>query len=184
MVVIVFSTRHDGEARLNEEISELRKELAERNETVTKLQKRISTFEDEVKYCKAITSHDFLQKRKVIYFLFSHLNQIQGKSVHEARVDSLKKDAKSYEKHSGECSGSQTGKDVVIRQLRDDLELSEKQRKELLSSLEESENFIARLQGEMGRLENDNYISTADANSKTLAIKTWESNFREGKLEV
>ncbi len=100
------------------------------------------------------------------------------------RVDSLKNDAKSYEKHSGQCSGAQTSKDVVIRKLRDDLELSEKQRKELLSSLEESENFIARLQSEMGRLENDNYISSSDANSKTLAIKTWESNFRESKLEV
>ena len=107
---------------------------------------------------------------------------MQDKSTHEVRVDSLKnKDASSA---SGEYSGAQTGKDVVIRQLRDDLELSEKQRKELLSSLEESESFIARLQGEMGRLENDNYISVADANSKTLAIKSWESNFRESKLEV
>ena len=43
-----FPTRHDGEARLNEEISELRKELAERSETITKLQKTVSTFENEV----------------------------------------------------------------------------------------------------------------------------------------
>ena len=100
------------------------------------------------------------------------------------KVDSLKNDARSYEEHTGECSGTQTSKDVIIRKLRDDLELSEKQRKELLSSLEESENFIARLQGEMGRLENDNYISSSEANSKTLAIKNWENNFRESKLEV
>ena len=105
-------------------------------------------------------------------------------SVNEGSSDSLKNDALSYEKHLGECSGAQTSKDVEIRKLRDDLQLSEKQRKELLASLEESESFIARLQGEMGRLENDNYISSSDANSKTMAIKTWESNFKKSKLEV
>ena len=91
---------------------------------------------------------------------------------------------KSYDLHTEACSGSQTSKDVVIRKLRDDLELSEKQRNELLSSLEESESFVTRLQGELGRLENDNYISSSDATSKTLAIKTWESNYKKSTLEV
>ena len=100
------------------------------------------------------------------------------------KVDSLKNDSMSYDKHTEECSGVQTSKDVVIRKLRDDLELSEKQRKELLVSLEESESFIARLQGEMGRLENDNYISSCDASSKNLAIKTWENSYKKSKLEV
>lgn len=105
-------------------------------------------------------------------------------SIQREKIDSLKDDAKSYDIDTEQYSASETSKDVVIRQLRDDLELSEKQRKELLLNLEESESFIARLQGEMGRLENDNYISNSDATSKTLAIKKWESNYKESKLEV
>lgn len=120
----------------------------------------------------------------MFHLLQKYQNQLQETSIHEVRVDSLKNDVKSFEKLSGESSGSQTSRDVIIRKLRDDLELSEKQRKELMSSLEESEKFIARLQGEMGRLENDHYISSSDASSKTLAIKTWESRFRDSKLEV
>ena len=42
----VFSTRHDGEARFNDEISELKKELAERDETISKLEKTISACEE------------------------------------------------------------------------------------------------------------------------------------------
>ena len=105
-------------------------------------------------------------------------------SLKEKRTDSLKNDLKSFEKLSEETSGLQTSKDVMIRQLRTDLELSEKRRKEVMSNMEESENFIARLQSEMGRLENEHYISSSDVNSKALAIKTWESRYRESKLEV
>ena len=105
-------------------------------------------------------------------------------SLKEKRTDSRKNDPKSFEKLSEETSGLQTSKDVMIRQLRTDLELSEKRGKEVMSNLEESENFIARLQSEMGRLENEHYISSSDVNSKALAIKTWESRYRESKLEV
>lgn len=147
---------HDGEARLNKHISELKSELASRDVTIAKLEKTIADKQEE------------------------HQKDLLDHAIQEGKIDSLK----GVTLHSETYSGSQTSKEVTINKLRDDVELSEKQRKELLSNLEESEGFIARLQGEMGRLENDNYISNSDATSKTLAIKTWESNYKKSTLEV
>ena len=44
--------RHDGEARLNEHISELKKELALRDKTIAKLEKTIAD-KQEVGYLRA-----------------------------------------------------------------------------------------------------------------------------------
>ena len=46
----LFLLRHDGEARLNDEISELKNELAERDETIIKLEKTISLCEEVQKH--------------------------------------------------------------------------------------------------------------------------------------
>ena len=50
-----FSTRHDGEARLNDKISELKNELAERDETIVKLKKTISSCEEVQKHASTVT---------------------------------------------------------------------------------------------------------------------------------
>ena len=50
LLCLSFSARRDGEARFTDEISELKKELAERDETIIKLKKAISACEEVSKH--------------------------------------------------------------------------------------------------------------------------------------
>ena len=100
------------------------------------------------------------------------------------KVDSFTGDSKSFDLHTEECSGTMTNKDLMIRKLKADLEHLRKQQQETSRELRDSEMRVARIQGQLGKSQDDNLLQKSEMAAKEHNIRTLEHQYRENKLEV
>ena len=100
------------------------------------------------------------------------------------KVGSFAGDAKSFDTHTEECSGSITQKDVLIRKLRDDLEYARKQQQETARELRDCELTIARLQGQMGKLQDEQALKRSDVAAKDNTLRAMEKQHMDNKVKV
>ena len=93
-------------------------------------------------------------------------------------------DAKSFDTYTEECSGSMTQKDVLIRKLKNDLEHSRKQQQSTARELRECELSIARLQGQIGKLQDEQALKRSDVVAKDQSLRVLEQQQVGNKVKV
>ena len=100
------------------------------------------------------------------------------------KVGSFAGDAKSFDTYTEECSGSMTQKDVLIRKLKNDLEHSRKQQQSTTRELRECELSIARLQGQIGKLQDEQALKRSDVAAKDQSLRVLEQQQVGSKVKV
>ena len=100
------------------------------------------------------------------------------------KIGSFAGDAKSFDTHTEECSGSMTQKDVLIRKLKSDLEHSRKQQQGTARELRECELSIARLQGQIGKLQDERALKRSDVAAKEHSLRALEQQHVDNKVKV
>ena len=100
------------------------------------------------------------------------------------KIGSFAGDSKSFDTHTEECSGSITHKDVLIRKLKSDLEHSRKQQQDTARELRECELSIARLQGQIGKLQDDQSLKRSDFAAKDHTMRVMEQHHMDSKVKV
>lgn len=100
------------------------------------------------------------------------------------KVGSFAGDAKSFDTYTEECSGSMTQKDVLIRKLKNDLEHSRKQQQSTTRELRECELSIARLQGQIGKLQDEQALKRSDVAAKDQSLRVLEQQQVGNKVKV
>ena len=100
------------------------------------------------------------------------------------KVGSFAGDAKSFDTYTEECSGSMTQKDVLIRKLKNDLEHSRKQQQSTARELRECELSIARLQGQIGKLQDEQALKRSDVAAKDQSLRVLEQQQVGSKVKV
>ena len=100
------------------------------------------------------------------------------------KVGSFTGDSKSYDSHTEECSGTMTNKDLLIRKLKADLEHARRQQQETSRELRDSEMTVARIQGQLGKMQDEHSLRRSDVAAKEHNIRTLEQQYRGNKLEV
>lgn len=150
----------EGEKRLSDHIAELKKQLAARDQMIQRLQK------------------DLTGKEQV------HHKLVDTNAHDNEKIGSFAGDAKSFDIYTEECSGSITQKDVLIRKLKNDLEHARKQQQETGRELRECELSIARLQGQIGKLQDEQMLKQSDVAAKNHTFKAMEKQHMENKVKV
>ena len=100
------------------------------------------------------------------------------------KIGSFAGDAKSFDTHTEECSGSITQKDVLIRKLKSDLEHARKQQQDTARELHECELSIARLQGQIGKLQDEQTLKRSDVAAKDHTLRAMEKQHMDSKVKV
>ena len=100
------------------------------------------------------------------------------------KIGSFAGDAKSFDTHTEECSGSMTHKDVLIRKLKNDLEHSRKQQQDTARELRECELSIVRLQGQIGKLQDEQSLKRSDVAAKDHTLRAMEQQNLDSKVKV
>ena len=117
--------------------------------------------------------------------LIQNNQQLVDRNAHGSeKVDSFAGDSKSYDIHTEECSGSITQKDLLIRKLKNDLEYSRKQQQETSRELRECELSIARLQGQVGKLQDEQSLKRSDVALKDRSLRILEQQHKDSRLKV
>lgn len=150
----------EGEKRLTEHIQELKKQLAARDQMIQRLQKDLKGKEQ------------------------SNLELVDSNAHGYEKVGSFAGDAKSFDTYTEECSGSMTQKDVLIRKLKNDLEHSRKQQQSTARELRECELSIARLQGQIGKLQDEQALKRSDVAAKDQSLRVLEQQQVGSKVKV
>lgn len=119
-------------------------------------------------------------------FFFSQSNhQLVDTNAHDnEKVGSFAGDAKSFDTHTEECSGSITQKDVLIRKLKNDLDHARKQQQETSRELRDCELSIARLQGQIGKLQDERSLKRSDVAAKDHTLRAMEKQHMDNKVKV
>ena len=100
------------------------------------------------------------------------------------KIGSFAGDARSFDTHTEECSGSITQKDVLIRKLKNDLEHSRKQQQQTSRELRDCELSIARLQGQIGKLRDEHTLKRSDVAAKDHTLRAIEKQHVDNKVKV
>lgn len=77
-----------------------------------------------------------------------------------------------------------TQKDVLIRKLKNDLEYARKQQQETARELRDCELCIARLQGQIGKLQDEQTLKRSDVAAKDHTLKAMEKQHMDNKVKV
>ena len=100
------------------------------------------------------------------------------------KIASYTGDSKSFDSHTEECSGTMTNKDILIRKLRDDLEQARKQQQNMTRNLRETKMDVARQQGFIGKLQDEQSLKMSDVAARDHNIRELEQQFKGSKVEV
>lgn len=73
---------------------------------------------------------------------------------------------------------------MLIRKLKNDLEHARKQQQETGRELRECELSIARLQGQIGKLQDEQMLKQSDVAAKNHTFKAMEKQHMENKVKV
>lgn len=77
-----------------------------------------------------------------------------------------------------------THKDVLIRKLKNDLEHSRKQQQDTARELRECELSIVRLQGQIGKLQDEQSLKRSDVAAKDHTLRAMEQQNLDSKVKV
>lgn len=77
-----------------------------------------------------------------------------------------------------------THKDVLIRKLKNDLEHSQKQQQDTARELRECELSIVRLQGQIGKLQDEQSLKRSDVAAKDHTMRVMEQQHLDSKVKV
>ena len=121
----------------------------------------------------------------MFFFLFQSNHQLVDTNAHGTeKIESFAGDSKSFDTYTEECSGSMTQKDVLIRKLKDDLEHARKQQQQTARELRDSELSIARLQGQIGKLRDEQSLKRSDVAAKDHTLRAMEKQHMDSKVKV
>lgn len=150
----------EGEKRLSDHIAELKKQLAARDQMIQRLQK------------------DLEGKEQV------HHQLVDTNAHDNEKIGSFAGDAKSFDTYTEECSGSITQKDLQIRKLKNDLGHARKQQQDTARELRECELSIARLQGQIGKLQDEQTLKRSDVAAKDHNLRAMEKQHMDNKVKL
>jgi len=102
----------------------------------------------------------------------------------DERIGSFAGDAKSYDSHTEECSGVMTNKDILIRQLRMDLEQARKHQQIAERNLRECEMDLVKQDGQIEKLQDEQTLRASNVSAKDRRIKLLETQYKNSKAEV
>ena len=77
-----------------------------------------------------------------------------------------------------------TQKDVLIRKLKNDLEHARKHQQDTARKLRESELSLVRLQGQIGKLQDEQSLKRSDVAAKDHTMRVMEQHHMDNKVKV
>eukprot|EP00112_Aurelia_sp_Birch-Aquarium-sp1_P004598 Seg1522.2 transcript_id=Seg1522.2/GoldUCD/mRNA.D3Y31 product="Major antigen" protein_id=Seg1522.2/GoldUCD/D3Y31 len=150
----------DGEKRLGEHIAELKRQVKGRDDIIIRLERDLKAKEE----------------------LYKEVEEKVG--MREQAYYSVEGDVKSMETQQQAATSAITHKDILIMKLKSDVQLSREHQRDVAKQLQDCENTIAELQGEIADFQGIVSMRVAETKNKEQSIQILEQLYKSSREKL